>query len=59
MLHAGERGPREAISVEFAYEVGADDLVHQTQIDINVRTPDLMEEDFGWINGMFDDFVRV
>ncbi|MFC0341651.1 FAD-dependent oxidoreductase [Paracoccus niistensis] len=51
--------PREAISVEFAYEVGADNLVHQTQIDIDVRTPDLMEEDFGWINGMFDDFVRV
>lgn len=51
--------PREAILVEFAYEVGADDLVHRTQIDIDVRTPDLMEEDFGWINGMFDDFVRV
>ncbi|MRX48972.1 NAD(P)/FAD-dependent oxidoreductase [Paracoccus sp. S-4012] len=51
--------PREAISVEFDYEVGADDQVHQTQIDIDVRTPDLMAEDFVWINGMFDDFVRV
>lgn len=51
--------PREAISVEFTYELGPDDLVHQTQIDFDVRTPDLMEEDFGWINGMFDDFVRV
>lgn len=51
--------PREAISVEFLYELGADGLVHQTQIDIDVRTPDLLEEDFVWINGMFDDFVRV
>lgn len=57
MLVNGE--PREAISVEFLYEVGADNQVHQTQIDIDVRTPDLMKEDLVWINGMFDDFVRV
>ncbi len=50
--------PREAISVEFTYEVGADGLVHQNQIDIDVRTPDLLEEDFVWVNGMFDDFLR-
>ena len=50
--------PREAISVEFTYEVGPDDLVHQNQIDIDVRTPDLLEEDFVWIDGMFNDFLR-
>ncbi|WP_294928459.1 FAD/NAD(P)-binding oxidoreductase [uncultured Paracoccus sp.] len=50
--------PREAISVEFLYDVGADGLVHQTQIDIDVRTPDLLEEDFVWAQGMFDDFLR-
>lgn len=50
--------PREAISVIFDYEVGADDLVHQTQIDIDVRTPDLMQEDFAWVEGMFNDFLR-
>lgn len=50
---------REAISVEFDYSVGADGLVVQNQIDVDVRTPDLMDVDFAWINGMFDDFVRV
>lgn len=50
--------PREAISVEFTYEVGADGLVHQNQIDIDVRTPDLLEEDFVWAQGMFNDFLR-
>ncbi len=49
--------PREAISVEFTYEVGPDGLVHQTQIDIDVRTPDLLEEDFVWVDGMFNDFL--
>lgn len=51
--------PREAISVEFTYEVGADNLVHQTQIDVDVRTPALLEEDFVWIDGMFNDFLRT
>ena len=51
--------PREAISVEFEYELLDDGTVHQTQIDIDVRTPDLLAEDFVWINGKFDDFVRV
>ncbi|MBK4216856.1 FAD-dependent oxidoreductase [Paracoccus caeni] len=50
--------PQEAISVEFTYEMGADNQVHQTQIDIDVRTPDLMKEDFVWIDGMFNDFLR-
>ncbi|MDN3711258.1 FAD/NAD(P)-binding oxidoreductase [Paracoccus cavernae] len=50
--------PREAISVEFLYDVGQDGLVHQTQIDIDVRTPDLLAEDFVWVGGMFNDFLR-
>ncbi|VDC29226.1 FAD-dependent oxidoreductase [Pseudogemmobacter humi] len=50
--------PREAISVEFTYSVGSDGLVHQNQIDIDVRTPDLLEEDFVWVDGMFNDFLR-
>lgn len=49
--------PLEAISVEFLYDVGSDGLVRQTQIDIDVRTTDLMDEDFVWIKGMFDDFL--
>ena len=49
--------PREAISVEFTYEVGPDGLVLQNQIDIDVRTPDLLEEDFVWVDGMFNDFL--
>ncbi|MDO5619965.1 MAG: FAD/NAD(P)-binding oxidoreductase [Paracoccus sp. (in: a-proteobacteria)] len=50
--------PREAISVEFFYEIGPDGNVQQTQIDVDVRTPDLLEEDFVWIDGMFNDFLR-
>ena len=50
--------PQEAISVEFTYEVAADGNVHQTQIDVDVRTPDLMAEDFVWIEGMYNDFLR-
>ena len=50
--------PREAISVEFTYEVGSDGLVHQTQIDVDVRTPDLLDEDFVWVEGMFNDFLK-
>ncbi|MDO5622485.1 MAG: FAD/NAD(P)-binding oxidoreductase [Paracoccus sp. (in: a-proteobacteria)] len=50
--------PQEAISVEFDYEIGPDGNVIQNQIDIDVRTPDLLVEDFAWVNGMFDDFLR-
>ncbi|MFT3688794.1 NAD(P)/FAD-dependent oxidoreductase [Paenirhodobacter sp.] len=50
--------PREAISVQFDYDIGADGLVRQTQIDVDVRTPDLLEEDFAWVQGMYNDFLR-
>lgn len=49
----------QAISVEFQYAVGPDNMVNRTQIDMDVRTPDLLEEDFVWINGMFNDFRRA
>ncbi|MCB5410148.1 FAD-dependent oxidoreductase [Pseudogemmobacter faecipullorum] len=50
--------PREAISVQFTYALGQDNQVHQTQIDVDVRTPDLLAEDFVWVDGMFNDFLR-
>ncbi len=34
-----------------------DGLVHQTQIDMDVRTPDLLTGDFVWIDGRFNDFL--
>lgn len=49
--------PREAIAVQFTYALAQDGKVHQTQIDIDVRTPDLLAEDFVWIEGKFNDFL--
>lgn len=49
--------PREAISVEFTYDLDAEGQVVQTQIDIDVRTPDLLAEDFVWLEGKFNDFL--
>lgn len=49
--------PREAIAVQFTYALAQDGTVHQTQIDIDVRTPDLLAEDFVWIEGKFNDFL--
>ncbi|MEN5082821.1 FAD-dependent oxidoreductase [Bosea sp. TWI1241] len=49
--------PREAISVQFDYELMADGTVRQTQIDVDIRTPDLLEEDFKWAQRMYGDFL--
>lgn len=49
--------PREAIAVIFEYELDASGKVIQTQIDMDVRTPDFVEEDFKWIKSKFDDFL--
>jgi len=49
--------PQEEISVKFEYEVDASGQVNQTQIDMDVRTSDLVQEDFAWINGKFGDFL--
>lgn len=51
--------PQEEISVKFEYEVDANGQVNQTQIDMDVRTPDLVKEDFAWINGKFSDFLGI
>ena len=51
--------PQEEISVKFEYEVDANGQVNQTQIDMDVRTHDLVKEDFGWINSKFSDFLGV
>ena len=57
MMVNGE--PQEEISVKFEYEVDANGQVNQTQIDMDVRTSDLVKEDFGWINSKFSDFLGV
>jgi len=49
--------PREAIAVQFDYEIMPDGTIRQTQIDTDVRTPDLLEEDFKWAKRMFNDFL--
>jgi NADH dehydrogenase FAD-containing subunit len=51
--------PREAISVEFSYELLPDGTIKQTQNDIDLRTPDLLEEDFKWAKRMYNDFLTV
>ncbi|MFC3337312.1 FAD-dependent oxidoreductase [Paracandidimonas soli] len=49
--------PQEEISVVFEYELDANGKVLQTQIDMDVRTADLVKEDFAWIESRFNDFL--
>ncbi|HRL20868.1 MAG TPA: FAD-dependent oxidoreductase [Alcaligenes sp.] len=49
--------PQEEISVKFEYEVDPSGKVLQTQIDMDVRTSDLVQEDFQWIKSRFNDFL--
>ena len=52
--------PQEEISVKFEYEVdAASGKVIQTQIDMDVRTEDLVKEDFAWIKEKFSDFLAI
>jgi NADPH-dependent 2,4-dienoyl-CoA reductase/sulfur reductase-like enzyme len=51
--------PREAISVQFDYELLPDGTIKQTQIDVDIRSPDLLEEDFKWARRMYDDFLTA
>ena len=55
MMVNGE--PREAISVQFDYELLPDGTVQQTQLDVDIRSPDLLEEDFKWAQRMYGDFL--
>ena len=49
--------PKEAISVRFAYEYGADEEIHQTAVDDNDRRTELWQADLDWANAMFKDFL--
>ncbi|MGV3632851.1 MAG: FAD-dependent oxidoreductase [Pseudorhodoplanes sp.] len=51
--------PREAISVQFDYELLPDGTIKQTQIDVDIRSTDLLEEDFKWAKRMYDDFLTA
>ena len=51
--------PQEEISVKFEYEVDATGKVIQTQIDMDVRTHDLVKEDFAWARSKFSDFLAI
>ena len=51
--------PQEEISVKFEYEVDATGKVIQTQIDMDVRTADLVKEDFAWARSKFSDFLAI
>ena len=51
--------PQEEISVKFEYEVDPTGKVIQTQIDMDVRTHDLVKEDFDWIDSKFSDFLAI
>ena len=51
--------PQEEISVKFEYEVDPTGKVIQTQIDMDVRTHDMVKEDFNWINSKFSDFLAI
>jgi NADPH-dependent 2,4-dienoyl-CoA reductase/sulfur reductase-like enzyme len=53
MLVNGE--PREAISVQFDYQVNAQGLIEQSQIDDNERRADLVTEDFRWYGRMTEE----
>jgi NADPH-dependent 2,4-dienoyl-CoA reductase/sulfur reductase-like enzyme len=47
--------PREAISVEFGYKTNAQGVIEQTQIDINQRSAQLVEDNFRWAGEKFGD----
>lgn len=54
----GNGNPGEVVSVEFTFEVGTGDHVHQTRIDIDMRVPGLTKEDLARINGKRDEVLR-
>jgi len=54
---AAARRPREAISVQFDYQIGPDGVLRQIQLDDNDRRAHLWAEDLRWVGFMFDDFA--
>ena len=51
--------PMEEISVKFEYELDPKGMVVQTQIDVDVRTADMVQEDFAWARDRFSDFLAI
>ena len=51
--------PKESISVQFDYKMGAEGHLLQTQIDDNERRAELWEEDKRWYNLMMTDFTAT
>lgn len=51
--------PMEEISVKFEYEVNPQGVVVQTQIDTDVRTQEMVKEDFAWVQEKFQDFLAI
>lgn len=51
--------PKEAISVLFDYEIDAQGRIVQNQVDVDVRSEDLVKEDFAWITTRFKDFLAI
>lgn len=51
--------PQEAIAVKFEYALDTAGRVNQTQIDIDVRTPDLVAENFSWAASKYGDFLAT
>lgn len=49
--------PQEEISVVFEYALDPNGKVLQTQIDMDVRSADLVAKDFEWIKARFNDFL--
>lgn len=49
--------PQEEISVQFKYTLDPNGSVLQTQIDMDIRTNDLVKDDFNWITSRFNDFL--
>ncbi len=51
--------PQEEISVKFEYEVDASGRVLQTQIDMDLRSTEMVQEDFAWARSKFADFLAL
>ena len=49
--------PQEEISVLFDYELDAHGQIVQNQVDVDVRSADMVKDDFAWINGKFSEFL--
>lgn len=49
--------PKEAISVQFAYDLSAFDEIQQQTTEINERSEDLVTTDFAWADTLYEDML--